>query len=99
MAFRRQKYILRPYKTSMIELFSENGVTTKLAHRCLEGQLKGLSQLKVNNKDAKKRCKTCLKLTIKIPERRRFGVLLLTLSIFHTFFYFFIVDFEQVNVS
>ena len=35
MAFRRQKYILRPYKTSMIELFSENGVTTKLAHRCL----------------------------------------------------------------
>ena len=44
----------------------------------------------------KKRCKICSKLTIKTPERRHSGDLLLALNIFHIFF---IVDFEQVNVS
>ena len=52
---------------------------------------------KVNNRNTRKRCEICSKLTTKTPERRQWrcsGVFLLTLNIFLTFFHF-----EQVNVS
>ena len=42
----------------------------------------------------------CSKLTIKTPEQRPDGFLvslLLTLNIFHTFFYVSVIDFEQLN--
>ena len=44
---------------------------------------------KFNNRNTRRRCDICSKLTIKTPERRpwrRFGVLLLILNKFHTFF-------------
>ena len=50
---------------------------------------------KFNNRNTRKRCEICLKLTIKTPERRRSGV-------FYCYFehisYLFLV-FEEVNVS
>ena len=46
---------------------------------------------KVNNRNSRKRCETCSKLTIKTPEQHHFSSLL--------FFSVAIVDFEQVNVS
>ena len=60
---------------------------------------------KVKNRNTRKRCKICSKLTIKTPERRhgrRSGVFIVN---FEHFPYFapssdvFIVDFEQINVS
>ena len=59
---------------------------------------------KVNNRNTRKRCEICSKLTIKTPERRDVtGVvlvfLLLTLNIFHTFSSVSIVDFKKVNIS
>ena len=54
---------------------------------------------KASNRNTRKRCEICLKLTLKSPERR-YWLLLLTLNIFHTFFLvFFFVNFEQVNFS
>ena len=50
----------------------------------------------------KKRCKICSKLRIKITKRRQWRVLvllLLTLNIFHTFFWCFCSYFEQLIVS
>ena len=48
---------------------------------------------KVNNRNTRKRCKICSKLTIKTPEKRRSGV-------FNAkFCSVSIVDFEQVNVT
>ena len=47
---------------------------------------------KVNNRNTTKKFKTCVELTIKTPERRhwrRSSVLLVTLKMFHTFFYCF----------
>ena len=55
---------------------------------------------KINDRKSRKSCEICSKLTIKTPERRqgfRFGVLLLTLNIFHCFFSVSII--EKVNVS
>ena len=46
---------------------------------------------KVNNRNSRKRCETCSKLTIKTPGRHHFTSFL--------FFSVDIVDFEQVNVS
>ena len=54
---------------------------------------------KVNNRNTRKSCEICSKLTIKTPERRRSGVFMLTLNIIHTFFSVSIVDFKQVNVN
>ena len=49
----------------------------------------GIYLLKVNNRNTRTRFEICLKLTIKIPERRH-GIFLvsflLTLNIFHTLF-------------
>ena len=46
--------------------------------------------LKVNNRNTKRKCEICSKLTIKTPEGRVLGVvlvsLLLTLNIFHNLF-------------
>ena len=45
---------------------------------------------KINNRSSRKRCEICWKLTINAPERRHNVVLvflLLTLNIFHSFFY------------
>ena len=44
--------------------------------------------LKVNNRNTRKRCETCSKLTIKTPERRQWrrSSLLLILNILHTLF-------------
>ena len=56
---------------------------------------------KFNNRSLRKRCESCSKLTIKIPEPRyrcRSGFLLLLLNIFHIFSSVSIVTFEQVNV-
>ena len=56
----------------------------------------------VNNRSTIKRCKICLKLTVKAPERRQDAVLvflLLILNIFYTSSSVSIVDVEQVNVS
>ena len=61
---------------------------------------------KVNNRNTRKRCQICSKLTIKIPERRHKVIievaaevvlvfLSLTLKIFDTFFSVFIVYLEQ----
>ena len=49
---------------------------------------------KINDRKSRKSCEICSKLTIKTPERRqgcRFGVLLLTLNIFHTVFLVFLL--------
>ena len=57
---------------------------------------------KVDNTNTRERCEICSKLTIKTPERcnwHRFGLFIVTLNIFHTFFYCFYCYFEQVNVS
>ena len=40
----------------------------------------------VNNRNTRKSCEICLKLTIKPPERRQLVFLLLTSEIFHSFF-------------
>ena len=44
--------------------------------------------LKVNNRNTRKRCEICSKLTIKTPERRQWrrSSLLLILNILHTLF-------------
>ena len=58
---------------------------------------------KVNNKNTRKRCEICSKLTIKTPERRhwRRSAVFLVYSepISHLFFSVSIVDFEKVNVG
>ena len=58
---------------------------------------------KVNNRNIRKRCQTCSKLTIKTPERshrRRSGVfIVIFLTYFLPLFSVSTVDFEQVNVS
>ena len=50
----------------------------------------GIYMFKVNNRNTRTRCEICLKLTIKTPERRPPGIvlvsLLLALHIFHTLF-------------
>ena len=49
---------------------------------------------KISDRKSRKSCEICSKLTIKTPERRqgrRFGVLLLTLNIFHTVFLVFLL--------
>ena len=58
--------------------------------------------LKDSNKNTRKRCEICSKLTVKTLEQLIDVILvflLLTLNIFHTFFYVSIVDFEQVKAS
>ena len=42
------------------------------------------NRFKVNNRNTRTRCEICSKLTIKVPERRRYGV--------------FIVNFEQISL-
>ena len=57
---------------------------------------------KVKNKNTRKRCEICLKLTIKHQNDVidvNLAFLLLTLNIFPTFSSVSIVDFEQVNVN
>ena len=58
---------------------------------------------KINNRNTRKRCEICLKLTIKTAERpqwRRFGVFIVNFEpIFTSFFNISIVEFEQVNVG
>ena len=49
----------------------------------------GIYPLKINNRNTGKRCEVCSKLTIKTPERRyrrRSGVFIVNLYIFHTLF-------------
>ena len=49
-----------------------------------------LTQPTFNNKNTRARCEVCSKLTIKTPElRRRSGVFIVSLYIFHTFFWCF----------
>ena len=53
---------------------------------------------KSNNRNTRKNCQICSKLTIKTPERRhwrRSVFLLLTSKTFQTFFF----DFKQINVK
>ena len=52
---------------------------------------------KVNNRNTKKRCEICSKLTIKNTRTMFSGILLSTLNIFHIFFSVSIVDFDQVD--
>ena len=57
---------------------------------------------KINNRNTRKRCGICLKLTIKHQNDVNDVILVflsIILGIFHTFFSVSIVDFEQVNVS
>ena len=58
--------------------------------------------LKVNERNIRKRCEICSKLTITTPARRqldRFGVCSVNVrDISHLFLVFAIVAFEQVNV-
>ena len=64
--------------------------------------LANIHLFKISNRNTRKRCETCLKLTIKISGRRHRLVLvflLLTLKTYLTPFSRFSVDFEQVNVS
>ena len=56
---------------------------------------------KVNNRNSRKGCEICSKLTIKAPEQRHWRrsiFLLLFLNVFYTFSSLSIVHFEQVNV-
>ena len=62
------------------------------------GFLANIYSFKVNNRNTRKICEICLKLTIMTSFWCLF-VFLLTLDIFHTFFLCFSVDFEQANVS
>ena len=57
---------------------------------------------KVNNENTRTMCKTCLKLSIKTPERHhwlRHCIFIVNLSKFHTLFWGSGVDLEQVNVG
>ena len=57
--------------------------------------------LKISNRNIRRKCEICSNLTIKIPKNVIALVLvslLLTLKIFHTFFYCFYCWIEQVNV-
>ena len=58
----------------------------------------GIYLLVVNNRNIKTRCELCSRLTTKTPENA-IGVvlvsLLLTLNIFHTLFWVYIVNFEH----
>ena len=58
---------------------------------------------KVNNRNTRKRCEVCPKLTIKTPEWRhwhRFDVFIVNFEhISHLFVVLYIVNFKQVNVS
>ena len=58
---------------------------------------------KFNNRNTRKRCKICSKLTIKTPERRRWRrsvVFILNFEhISNLFLEGFFVEFEQVNIS
>ena len=53
---------------------------------------------KFSNRNTRKMCGICSKLTIKTPERCLVFVLL-ALNIFHTFSKFSVAVFKQVNVS
>ena len=53
---------------------------------------------KFSNRNTRKMCGICSKLTIKTPERYLVFVLL-ALNIFHTFSKVSIADFKQVSVS
>ena len=54
---------------------------------------------KFNNRNTRKRCEICSKLTIKLPEPcqwRRFGVFIVNFEhILHLFLVFFIVDLKK----
>ena len=54
---------------------------------------------KFNNRNARKRCEICSKLTIKLPEPcqwRRFGVFIVNFEhILHLFLVFFIADLKK----
>ena len=56
---------------------------------------------KANNRNSRKRCEICSKLTIKTPKRRQWpGSDVFTVNFEHIYtFRVSIVDFEQVNVS
>ena len=58
---------------------------------------------KVSNRNSRKRCEICTKLTIKTPERRhwrRSGIFIVNIEhIFIPFSSVSIADFEQVNVA
>ena len=52
---------------------------------------------KVNNRNTRKKCEICSKLTIKTPERRRSGVFIVNFEhILHHFLVFLLFEFEQV---
>ena len=58
---------------------------------------------KVNNRNTRKRCEICSKLTIKTPKRRyrrRSGMFIVNFEhILHLFKSVAVVDFEQLNAS
>ena len=64
-----------------------------ILHRVIESYYPvNIYLFKINNRNTRKRCEICSKLTIK-PKRRQ------TLNIFHTFSSVSIDDFEKANVS
>ena len=75
-------YIMRfwyKYRGSFFRQFLKNGKLLAVNYPA------GIYMFKVNNRNARTKCKICLKLTLKAPERRqwrRFGV--------------FIVNFEHI---
>ena len=69
--------------------------TKHIYFQCFQELPANIYLFKINNRNTRKRCEICSKLTIKSPERRHW----LTLNIFHTFFCVSVVNFEQVNVS
>ena len=76
----KRSLVLRPWNENNVN-FCQNTCSMSTANP------NNIYLFKVNNRNTIKRCKICLKLTIKTPERRqwrRSGV---------------IVDFEQVNLS
>ena len=54
---------------------------------------------KVGNRSTRKRCEICSKLTTKIPEWCRSGVLIVNFERISYSFNVFIMDIEEVNVS
>ena len=59
----------------------------------------GIYIFKVNNRNTRTRCQICSKLTIKTPERRRFGVFIVDFEHLTPCSSVYIVNFEKVNAG
>ena len=101
--FQRKKPLLAKLKL-LHKVFQE--FSKQFLHRYKRSKIKwnsaGIYMFKVNNRKTRLRCKICLKLIIKTPERRHWhhsGVFIVNFEIFHTHASVSIANFELVNAG